>query len=193
MSDPSYTPERPGITGISCPLNTVYVNNNLYIKKIALVYLGHCVQINPLMKRILTLFLATGLVATSFAQDAAQPKGSWYLGTGDATTLLNIFSTGVAIAPTVGYAVADDIVLTAKAGFGGTFDALDLSIGGQYFMGDYYVGLDVDDPLNNLDLGLNAGRYIDFKDVLYVAPQVNVGMLLNDPMVGVSIGFGTRF
>ena len=174
-------------------MNTVCVNNNLYIKKIALVYLGHCVQINPLMKRILTLFLATGLVATSFAQDAAQPKGSWYLGTGDATTLLNIFSTGVAIAPTVGYAVADDIVLTAKAGFGGTFDALDLSIGGQYFMGDYYVGLDVDDPLNNLDLGLNAGRYIDFKDVLYVAPQVNVGMLLNDPMVGVSIGFGTRF
>ena len=155
--------------------------------------MGHCDQINHLMKRILTLFLATGLVATSFAQDASQPQGSWYLGTGDATTLLNIFSTGVAIAPTVGYAVADDIVLTAKAGFGGTFDALDLSIGGQYFMGDYYVGLDVDDPINNLDLGINAGRYIDFKDVLYVAPQLNVGMLLNDPMVGVSIGFGTRF
>lgn len=157
------------------------------------VYLGHCRKSFQLMKRILTLLIATGLVATSYAQDAAQPKGSWYLGTGDATTMLNIFSTGVAIAPTVGYAVADDIVVTAKAGFGGTFDALDLSLGGQYFMGDYYLGLDVDDPLNNLDLGINAGRYIDFKDVLYVAPQLNVGMLLNDPTVGVSIGFGTRF
>ena len=53
--------------------------------------------------------------------------------------------------------------------------------------------VDVDDPLNNLDLGINAGRYIDFKDVLYIAPQVNLGMLLNDPMLGVSIGVGTRF
>ena len=165
----------------------------MFFNEIEPVYLRHWIKSIQLMKRILTLFLATGLVASAYAQDAAQPQGSWYLGTGDATTLLNLFSTGVTIAPTVGYAVADDIVLTAKAGFGGTFDALDLSIGGQYFMGDYYVGLDVDDPLNNLDLGINAGRYIDFKDVLYVAPQLNVGMLLNDPMVGVSIGFGTRF
>ena len=60
------------------------------------------------MKKIFTLLLATGLVATSFAQDAAQPQGSWYLGTGDATSMLNLFSTGVDIAPTIGYAVADD-------------------------------------------------------------------------------------
>ena len=58
--------------------------------------------------------------------------------------------------PTVGYAVADDIVITAQAGFGGAFDALDLSLGGQYFMGDYYVGLDVYDPINDLDLGLKS-------------------------------------
>ena len=67
----------------------------------------------------------------------ANLRGSWYLGTGDATPL-NVFSTGVAIAPTVGYAVADDIVI--QVCFGLTFDALNLSIGGQYFMGDYYVG-----------------------------------------------------
>ena len=60
-------------------------------------------------------------------------------------------------------------------------------------MGDYYVGLDLMDPINNLDLGINAGRYIDFKDVLYVAPQFNVDLLLNDPVVGLSIGFGARF
>ena len=178
---------------IPCPLNTAIVNNILYSKIITPLYLGHCDTLFHNMKKLLTLFLATGLVVSASAQDAAQPKGSWYLGTGDATTLLNLFSTGVTIAPTVGYSVADDIVLTAKAGFGGTFDALDLSLGGQYFMGDYYLGLDVDDPINNLDLGINAGRYIDFKDVLYVAPQLNVGMLLNDPMVGVSIGFGARF
>ena len=145
------------------------------------------------MKKFILSLFAVATATFSFAQDASQPQGSWYLGTGDATTLLNVFSTGVGFDATIGYAVADDIVVTAKSDFGGTFDALNLSIGGQYFMGDYYVGLDVDDPLNNLDLGINAGRYIDFKDVLYVAPQLNVGMLLNDPMVGVSIGFGTRF
>ena len=145
------------------------------------------------MKKFVLSLFAVATATFSFAQDASQPQGSWYLGTGDATTLLNVFSTGVGFDATIGYAVADDIVVTAKSDFGGTFDALNLSIGGQYFMGDYYVGLDVDDPINNLDLGLNAGRYIDFKDVLYIAPQLNIGALLNDPAVTMSINLGARF
>ena len=145
------------------------------------------------MKKCVLSLFAVATATFAFAQDASQPKGSWYLGTGDATTLLNVFSSGVGFDATVGYAVADDIVVTAKSDFGGTFDALNLSIGGQYFMGDYYVGLDVDDPINNLDLGINAGRYIDFKDVLYIAPQLNVDMLLNDPAVGLRINLGARF
>ena len=141
-------------------------------------------------KFVLSLFaVAAAFVGT--AQDAGQPQGSWYLGTGDATTLLNVFSSGVAIAPTVGYAVADDIVIQASAN--GPTDDMGLNLGAAYFMGDYYVGLDLIDPTNDLDLGLNAGRYIDFKDVLYVAPQLNIDMLLNDTSVGVSIGFGARF
>ena len=146
-----------------------------------------------LMKKVVLSFFAAAVAFVSFGQDASQPKGSWYLGTGDATTLLNVFSTGVDFDATVGYAVADDIVVTAKSGFGGSFDALNLSIGGQYFMGDYYVGLDVDDYINDLDLGINAGRYIDFKDVLYIAPQLNVDMLLDDPAVGIRINLGARF
>ena len=145
------------------------------------------------MKKFVLSLFAVATATFSFAQDASQPQGSWYLGTGDATTLLNVFSTGVGFDATIGYAVADDIVVTAKSDFGGTFDALNLSIGGQYFMGDYYVGLDVDDPINNLDLGLNAGRYIDFKDVLYIAPQLNIGALLTDPAVTMSINLGARF
>ena len=145
------------------------------------------------MKKFVLSLFAVATATFSFAQDASQPQGSWYLGTGDATTLLNVFSTGVGFDATIGYAVADDIVVTAKSDFGGTFDALNLSIGGQYFMGDYYVGLDVDDPINNLDLGLNAGRYIDFKDVLYIAPQMNISTLLNDPAITMSINLGARF
>jgi len=52
-------------------------------------------------KFVLSLFaVAAAFVGT--AQDAGQPQGSWYLGTGDATTLLNVFATGVEIMPSVG-------------------------------------------------------------------------------------------
>lgn len=134
------------------------------------------------------------MAATGMAQDASQPQGSWYLGSGNATELLQIFShEGVELDATVGYAVADDIVVTAQAGFGGAFDALDLSIGGQYFMGDYYVGLILNDPINDLGLDLNAGRYIDFKDVLYITPQLNLNSLTGDPVMNITIGMGARF
>ena len=134
------------------------------------------------------------MAATGMAQDASQPQGSWYLGSGNATELLQIFShEGVELDATVGYAVADDIVVTAQAGFGGAFDALDLSIGGQYFMGDYYVGLNLNDPINDLGLDLNAGRYIDFKDVLYITPQLNLNSLTGDPVMNITIGMGARF
>lgn len=145
------------------------------------------------MKKLFTLFACASLAFTLSAQDSSQPAGSWYLGSGDATSLLNIFSSGVDMHATVGYAVADDIVLTAQSSFGGAFDALDLSVGASYFMGDYYVGVGVHDPINDLDLGINAGRYIDFKDVLYITPQINVNTLLNDPDVSITIGFGARF
>jgi hypothetical protein len=145
------------------------------------------------MKKLFTLFACASLAFTLSAQDSSQPAGSWYLGSGDATSMLNIFSSGVDMQATVGYAVADDIVLTAKSTFGGVFDALDLSVGAAYFMGDYYVGLGVDDPINDLDLSINAGRYIDFKDVLYLTPQLNIDALLGDPDVSFTIGFGARF
>ena len=134
------------------------------------------------------------MAATGMAQDASQPQGSWYLGSGDATELLQLFShDGVSLDATVGYAVADNIVVTAQSSFGGAFDALDLSLGGQYFMGDYYVGLNLNDPINDLGLDLNAGRYIDFKDVLYVTPQLNLDGLTGDPVMSISIGMGARF
>lgn len=145
------------------------------------------------MKKFVLSVFAVAAATLSFAQDASQPKGSWYLGTGDTTTLLNVFSSGVSFDATVGYAVANDIVVTAKSGFGGSFDELNLSLGGQYFMGNYYVGLDVDDPINDLDLGVNAGRYINFKDVLYIAPQMNIGTLLDEPVVEIKINLGARF
>jgi hypothetical protein len=47
-----------------------------------------------------------------------------------------------------------------------------------------------------MDLGIGAGYYIDFKDVLYLTPQIGYSFGLPDGSsdnVGISIGFGTRF
>ena len=60
-------------------------------------------------------------------------------------------------------------------------------------MGDYYVGVQLHDPINNFDVGLNAGRYIDFKDVLYITPQLNLNSLTGDPVMNITIGMGARF
>lgn len=145
------------------------------------------------MKKFFLSICAVAMAATGMAQDASQPQGSWYLGSGDATELLQIFShEGVSLDAIVGYAVADDIVVTAQLEES-AFDVLALSLGGQYFMGDYFVGVDLNDPINDLGLDLNAGRYIDFKDVLYITPQLNVNSLTGDPTMAITIGMGARF
>lgn len=155
------------------------------------------------MKKFFLSICTVALAVTGVAQDASQPQGSWYLGMADATDVLNIFSSGIDIAPTVGYAVADDIVVSLSINnsvdtlgnvLGGTsFDDLSLNLGAQYFMGDYYVGIGLNDPANNLGLDLNAGRYIPFKDVLYITPQVGLMDLTGDPLLGIKIGMGARF
>ena len=59
------------------------------------------------MKKFFLSICAVAMAATGMAQDASQPQGSWYLGSGDATELLQIFSDdGVGLNATVGYAVA---------------------------------------------------------------------------------------
>lgn len=147
------------------------------------------------MKKFVLSLFAVATASFSFAQEASQPQGSWYLGTGDATTLLNVFSTGVPIIPTIGYAVADDIVVDAN--MSGSTEDLDLDLRVAYFMGDYYVGLGaLDIASDEMDLGLRAGRYIDFKDVLYITPNLTYTFGLPETEsdnLSLSIGFGARF
>ena len=154
------------------------------------------------MKKLFTLFACASLAFTLSAQDSSQPKGTWYLGTGDATEILDIFVDGINMDASVGYAVADGVVISlyqsAGSEFGGSLsntDTFNLSLGGQYFMGDYYVGAVLQDPLGDIDFGLNAGRFIPVRDMFYLAPQINLTDLSdeNGRNVNVTIGFGARF
>ena len=154
------------------------------------------------MKKFVLSLFAVATATFAFAQDASQPKGSWYLGTGDATQIFDIFVEGINMDASVGYAVADGVVISlyqsAGSEFGGSLsdtDNFNLSLGGQYFMGDYYVGAMIQDPLGDIDFGLNAGRYIPVKNMFYLAPQLNLTELSdeNGRNVSATIGFGARF
>jgi len=146
------------------------------------------------MKNLLLSAAAALLALNVSAQDASQAKGSWYLGSGDATQLLNIFSTGVDIAPTVGYAVADDIVVSAS--MSGPTDALNMNLGVAYFMGDVWLGANAMDLTGDMDASIGVGYWIDFKDVLYITPNLQYNLGLPDAatdFVNVGIGFGAKF
>ena len=82
------------------------------------------------MKNLFTLCSCAFLTFTLSAQ-SEQAAGSYYLGTGDATTIMNVFSTGVMMSPTIGYAVIDDLVVSGA--LNGATDDLDLNLNVRYF------------------------------------------------------------
>ena len=171
------------------------------------------------MKKIITLFLATGLVASAFAQDAMQPQGSWYLGTADATEIFQLFSDeGMNMSADIGYAVVDNIVVGLNiATFSSTWEIeggedytaseSSIAVSGAYFFGDnFYGGLGIDiysssatneDEVSESGFALTLGKYIAVKDMWYVSPSLNYGSGSSDNYsesgIGMGISFGARF
>lgn len=133
------------------------------------------------------------------AQDAEplQPKGTWYLGSGDATSLLKMFSAeGVDVSPFVGYTIADDIAISVGLNYGSntmnatdsipevTASSMELSLGAAYFFGDNYYAQaqlvlgSVDDgsggdTMSSTGYGIGLGKFIPVKDMWFVSPQLN--------------------
>ena len=70
------------------------------------------------MKNFFIAAISMAMVSSAFAQ--LQPKGTWYLGTANAPEALNIFSDGLEMTPTIGYAISDNVVLTLDLGLGGS-------------------------------------------------------------------------
>ena len=66
------------------------------------------------MKNFFIAAISMAMVSSAFAQ--LQPQGTWYLGTANAPEALNIFSDGLNMTPTIGYAVSDNVVLTLDLG-----------------------------------------------------------------------------
>ena len=172
------------------------------------------------MKKVLLSFFAAAIVCTAFGQDVNQAKGTWYLGSADATELLGIFSDGVNVSPFVGYAIADNIAITLGINYGSyTTDAVDggaaestsssseINVGAAYFFGDNFYGqvgvllgassmTDMDD-MSSTGIGVGVGKFIPVKDMWYISPNIGYQTFTNDTgsAAGASIGiaFGARF
>jgi|TARA_B110000881_G_C18291846_1_gene372628 hypothetical protein len=142
------------------------------------------------MKNLFTLCACAFLTFTLSAQ-SEQAAGSYYLGTGDATTIMNVFSTGVMMSPTIGYAVIDDLVVSGA--LNGATDDLDLNLNVRYFWNGVFFQAGADDVAGDMSISLGAGKYFQLNalnDRLYVDPQINYNL---DTGFNTMIGFGARF
>ncbi len=145
------------------------------------------------MKKFFTLCACACLAFTLSAQDSEQAAGSYYLGTGDATQLVNIFSSlsEVSIAPTIGYAIIDDLVVTGS--INGPTDALMLDLSVRYFWNGVFFQAGAADVAGDASISLGAGKYFTLGSVddrFYVDPQINYNL---DTGFSTTIGLGARF
>jgi len=144
------------------------------------------------MKKLFTLVACASLAFTLSAQ-SEQAAGSYYLGTGDATSLVNIFSSlsEVTISPTIGYAVIDDLVVSGS--INGATDALMLDLAVRYYWNGVFFQAGATDLSGESSISLGAGKYFTLGSVddrFYVDPQINYNL---DNGFSTSIGLGARF
>ena len=150
------------------------------------------------MKKLFTLFACASLAFTLSAQDSEQAAGSYYLGTGNALDLVNIFGGGIDMSATIGYAVIDDLVVTGS--INGS-DDLHLDLGLRYFWNGVFfqagaanlLSADVDGAEADMGIELGVGKYFNLgsvSDRFYVDPQINYNL---DTGFETMIGLGARF
>ena len=113
------------------------------------------------------------------AQEAAplQPKGTWYLGSADATSLFQMFSAdGVDVDPFVGYAIADDIAITVGLNYGSvTTNAVDAVPADSIAGTPAIPGTDAIDEYTASSTALSLGAAYFFGDNYYAQAQLVLG------------------
>ncbi len=143
------------------------------------------------MKKLFTLFACASLAFTLSAQDSEQAAGSYYLGTGDALDLVNIFGGDIDMSATIGYAVIDDLVVTGS--INGPTDDLNLDLSLRYFWNGVFFQAGASDLAGDASISLGAGKYFSLgsvSDRFYVDPQINYNL---DTGFNTMIGLGARF
>ena len=137
------------------------------------------------MKNVLMSFaLAILCIVSVNAQNA---KGDWYLGTGD---VANTAWTELSIAPTVGYAISDNLMVGCNVSQADSSAEMVLDAHVRYF----YNGLFGYVSAPNLDtdnLSIGVGKMFTFHKVIYIDPKVVYDTNLKT--TNLMLGFGLKF
>ena len=134
-------------------------------------------------KIILTVVLACATILAT----QAQTKGDWYVGTGD---VANVAWTELAVAPTVGYGVMDNLMVGLSVSQADSTVDMELDFHARYFVKGYFVyaatsGLDTE----SLSIGL--GKMFTIHKSIYVDPKVIYNTA--QKTTNLTLGFGLKF
>jgi len=137
------------------------------------------------MKNVLMSFALAVLCTVSV--NAQNAKGNWYLGTGD---IANTAWTEWSIAPTVGYAISDNLMVGCNVSQADSSAEMVLDAHVRYF----YNGLFGYVSAPNLDtdnLSIGVGKMFTFHKVMYIDPKVVYDTNLKT--TNLMLGFGLKF
>ena len=116
-------------------------------------------------KMLMSLTLA---VLCTVGLNAQNAKGNWYIGTGD---IANVAWTEWSVAPTVGYAITDNLMLGADVSQADSTAEIVFDLHARYFVKGYFgYG-----ELPNLDtdqLSVGFGKMFTFHKGIYIDPKV---------------------
>ncbi len=136
------------------------------------------------MKNVLMSFAIAILCVVSVN---AQEKGQWYVGTGD---IANVAWTEWSIAPTVGYAITNNLMVGLDVSQADSTAEMELDAHARYFMNGYFAYVEAP----NLDtdrLMIGVGKMFTFHKGIYVDPKVvyDTNMKTTNLMLGVGLKF----
>ncbi len=126
-------------------------------------------------------------VLCTVSVNAQNAKGNWYLGTGD---IANTAWTEWSIAPTVGYAISDNLMVGCNVSQADSSAEMVLDAHVRYF----YNGLFGYVSAPNLDtdnLSIGVGKMFTFHKVMYIDPKVVYDTNLKT--TNLMLGFGLKF
>ena len=126
-------------------------------------------------------------VLCTVSVNAQNAKGNWYLGTGD---IANTAWTELSIAPTVGYAISDNLMVGCNVSQADSSAEMVLDAHVRYF----YNGLFGYVSAPNLDtdnLTIGVGKMFTFHKGIYIDPKVvyNTSEKTTNLMLGVGLKF----
>ena len=119
--------------------------------------------------------------------NAQNVKGNWYVGTGD---VANVAWTEWSVAPTVGYAIADKLMVGMDVSQADSSAEMVLDVHARYFYKGYFGYVSAPN-LDTDKLSLGLGKMFTFQKGIYIDPKVvyNTSEKTTNLMLGVGLKF----